>query len=789
MLGRTITAYFVLLLAITWRWGLSFVFWAFLVIALPPAFIIWYWAEPLSEFTGLVPLMQAETLREAMRRRGRERKRRQKMDYEGGESVEWMNALVEQIWPHVSTYVEELILGLESTIQASVPVGIYFERCTMGKTPIQFGPIKHRSVPSFFQGKLHEDGGVALDIGLCYQSDIEVVLSTKMASVGVASVEMIGDITVLMRPFVDAPPFIGGIEVMFCSPPRVELEFRGIGNLVSLPGIYGTVRRVIDDAIAQAMVTPNRISTQLSLDPGVDLARLKNPTPLGVLRVTVLSAVSLEAKDLRLVGESTSDPYVKVTVGCDSGKTKPVMGTLAPQWYKDNVFEFLIYSTEQVVDINVLDYDAIGADDPLGCISGPVKNLLAQVGKGPVSWQLEPERDSRSSPPEDSRLTLQIDWLRLNQKLDGPEVAGTGAKYVAALKIERCDGLSESAAKYAPYIVQFRLKDSDDDQKSVSKPGWSAWQHGLTPKALDKIKLMAKNKCPAEIIAEVVEVKADVIKDFLADAKTDAMTEEESQRWIQELGAARAKTAESLHPHFEQVLRLVLNAKEVTAIVELVGGPKKQDIVGRFEVQLGSEELVSGPFTLNHPLTGEPLARLEGSVMLWRLEKAQECPVDKTKRLVTEVPMESAEAEAPAASGSGAESQPSLWSSMSGVFGRVLPPDTSSSSVPKPRVYGRVEQAMELVAGGGDKDILCGLGILRGEHDWEHARQVFKLRHGHRYSNADCLLEFVSEHLPASEDRERAAKMLHMNGIGSGEWPPRTSVASDQKPDAQKFDD
>jgi len=98
-----------------------------------------------------------------------------------------------------------------------------------------------------------------------YYGDCEIVLATKLATVGAASLDVAGTLSVLLRPLHgEAPPFFGGVEVLFTNPPVMNLDFKGIGNLADLPGVYGTARRIIDEAIAGAVVMPNRIATQLT---------------------------------------------------------------------------------------------------------------------------------------------------------------------------------------------------------------------------------------------------------------------------------------------------------------------------------------------------------------------------------------------------------------------------------------------------------------------------------------------------------------------------------------------
>lgn len=52
---------------------------------------------------------------------------------------------------------------------------------------------------------------------------------------------------------------------------------------------------------------------------------------MGVLKVELVEARNLVAKDIKLIGKSTSDPYVKLTVGRNKYTSSVVKKNLAPK--------------------------------------------------------------------------------------------------------------------------------------------------------------------------------------------------------------------------------------------------------------------------------------------------------------------------------------------------------------------------------------------------------------------------------------------------------------------------
>ena len=106
---------------------------------------------------------------------------------------------------------------------------------------MKLGPVTCRCTGCYYEDRYNSDGGVVFQSGLEYHSDCEIVLATKLATGGAASLDVAGTLSVLLRPLHgEAPPFVGGVEVLFTNPPVMNLDFEGIGNLADLPGASST---------------------------------------------------------------------------------------------------------------------------------------------------------------------------------------------------------------------------------------------------------------------------------------------------------------------------------------------------------------------------------------------------------------------------------------------------------------------------------------------------------------------------------------------------------------------
>mmetsp|Transcript_7342 Transcript_7342/g.18398 ORF Transcript_7342/g.18398 Transcript_7342/m.18398 type:complete len:852 (-) Transcript_7342:45-2600(-) len=829
-------AYAVVLLSLWWKVGISFVISIIIFGAVPAILAICWYSEALAPFTGLISKKTADEEKHKVRREERETFRQLQLQ-EGGESMEWLNFLIEQMWPKIAKYAEDIIRSFEERIQSMVPVpgGISFKTCSLGQEPIRFGPVKPKITSAYYDDQFIEHGGVELQIGLTYHSDVEIVLATKFATVGVAALDITGTLSVSMRPLVGSAPFFGGLEVVFTNPPMVDLDFKGIGNVADMPGIYSTVRNIIDEAIAGVMVTPHRIAKSITDDPKVDLARLKCPTPDGVLRIKVLKANSLAAKDFNLIRQPTSDPYVRIKIGTETWKTPTIKKTCNPEWTEDNVHDFVIYSLEQCAQIDVFDWDRIGSDDPLGSINQiSVHDLIKKAGKGPEAWSLSPRSDRDEFPPQDARLHLEVEWLWLNQPTADQKSTLPGpSKYVLALKIDEATGLPESGL-FAPFTVKMTIKGTDMSRQS--SPGWSKWASTATTKTLQNIRRL-HTKCDSSVIADVVDVDVDLINEFLRDdagrARTgmDRKEAKHDQEWLTKLQENCNLRESSCNPQFEEVLTQCLASKDVTAVVELINDPKKRPkkgeaangVVARFEVKVGDDEVIHGPFILLDPKTNKPLsggASLHGTFTLWQLERSSKLTkvraVARTVGLAAKARGKQSEiadqlgssSSSPGQGGTpmrkrdrfmaginkvfsfGKDSRQSLSSSpVGGIAGQVSSAAASiGMSVPSLK-KSRVEEAIEIIQSGSTQmDVLCGLGMLRGLRDWEQARHAYRRKYGGgerqpAVKGGGDLVTALEINLPEEADRQRAAHLLRVNGIGLGSWPPGGN-SSNNKEDA-----
>eukprot|EP01062_Namystynia_karyoxenos_P077412 TRINITY_DN7791_c0_g1_i2.p1 TRINITY_DN7791_c0_g1~~TRINITY_DN7791_c0_g1_i2.p1 ORF type:complete len:1598 (+),score=403.75 TRINITY_DN7791_c0_g1_i2:83-4876(+) len=319
----------------------------------------------------------------------------------GTDSVEcpWLQEAVQELWPSIDKYVGEDILTdlLEPLLQDCLGMTVKFTKKTLGSEVPRVGPLRSRVTRD------SRGSGVELCVGLRYISNCDIELQLGVLRVGVSNLSVVGTAMIYLRPLVSGPLFLGGIEIAFLNPPEMELDFHGIGRAVDIPGLRDIVLQQIVSVIGMVMVLPNRIAVGIDDRPGSVYGPLMMcPEPSGYLRITFLRANDLLASDVAVFGQATSDPYVWVVLGSDHRQTPYIPKSLNPVWVRDNVFDFPVHSAEQVVDIEVWDYDHMKPDDLLGHYRGHSVAKLLQGGSTEQTVELE---DGTGT------LTFSVQWL------------------------------------------------------------------------------------------------------------------------------------------------------------------------------------------------------------------------------------------------------------------------------------------------------------------------------------------------------------------------------------------
>uniref|UniRef100_A0AAY4ERY4 Extended synaptotagmin-like protein 1b n=1 Tax=Denticeps clupeoides TaxID=299321 RepID=A0AAY4ERY4_9TELE len=277
------------------------------------------------------------------------------------EKVEWLNKVLHQAWPFIGQYLKKLLMEtIAPTIRSS---STHLQ--TLNFTKIDFGekPMKVVGVKAHTE---NDRGQVLLDVYISYVGDVEidVEVTRYFCKAGVKGIQLHGMMRVILEPLIEDVPIVGAVTMFFIRRPKLDINWTGLTNLLDIPGLNVMSDTMIMDIIASFLVLPNRLTVPLV--PNLPVAQLRSPLPRGVVRIHLLEADRLAAKDNYVKGvmAGLSDPYAVVRVGPQSFTSRHQDDTLNPKW--GEVYEVIVHEVPgQELEVEVYDKDP-DQDDFLG---------------------------------------------------------------------------------------------------------------------------------------------------------------------------------------------------------------------------------------------------------------------------------------------------------------------------------------------------------------------------------------------------------------------------------------
>ncbi|XP_040005335.1 extended synaptotagmin-3 [Xiphias gladius] len=316
------------------------------------------------------------------------------------EKVDWVNKVLEQAWPFFGMYMEKL---LKENIQPSVRLSspalkmFAFTKVHFGHTPLRITGMKVYT---------HEvdQKEVILDMNICYDGDVDIDTVVKPPiTAGIKGLKLKGMLRVILEPLIGQVPLVGGVTFFFIRRPTLEINWTGMTNLLDSPAFSSLSEDTIMDIIASLMVLPNRMCFPLIDQVKVDQMRF--PLPRGVVRVHLLEAKDLLAKDTYMMGlvKGKSDPYATLRVGNRNFKSKTIKESLNPRW--NEVYEFVVHEAPgQELELELYDEDT-DKDDFLG---------RYYLDFGEVKVEKEMDKWFPLVEVQTGQVHLKLQWLSLS---------------------------------------------------------------------------------------------------------------------------------------------------------------------------------------------------------------------------------------------------------------------------------------------------------------------------------------------------------------------------------------
>uniref|UniRef100_A0A7N6AQ27 Extended synaptotagmin-like protein 1b n=1 Tax=Anabas testudineus TaxID=64144 RepID=A0A7N6AQ27_ANATE len=382
------------------------------------------------------------------------------------EKVEWLNKVLQQVWPFVGQYLEKLLV---ETIAPSIRASSTHLQ-TLSFTKVDMGD---KVVPLVVGIKAHTEndkGQVLLDLYISYVGNVEINVEVKryFCKAGVKGIQLHGMMRVILEPLIGDVPIVGAVTMFFIQRPKLDINWTGLTNLLDVPGLNVMSDSMIMDAIASFLVLPNRLVVPLV--PGLHVAQLRCPLPRGVVRIHLVEAQNLAAKDNYVKGvmAGLSDPYAILRVGPQTFISKHVDNTDSPKW--GEMYEVIVHEVPgQELEVEVYDKDP-DKDDFLGRYLCTVHWFtLKETDSGRVHFRLE-------------WLALQPSTNRLEQILKSNENvtsknANPPSSAILVVYLDKAEALPMKKGNKEPNpMVQLSVQNTTKESKTcytTINPEWS----------------------------------------------------------------------------------------------------------------------------------------------------------------------------------------------------------------------------------------------------------------------------------------------------------------------------
>ncbi|KAF3937501.1 hypothetical protein ABW19_dt0203360 [Dactylella cylindrospora] len=296
----------------------------------------------------------------------------------GTESVDFLNDIVEQLWPNINVAGCRMVKDIVEPMFAAMLPGplatLRFAKLDLGPVPMKVSEVDvHKT----------DHGGIKLDMNITWEGKSDIELDGNMVpKFGIEHVHLKGRLSILLAPLINFIPLIGAAQVAFINTPELRLDFTNAANIADCFLVDKAVRKVILDIISSMAVLPNRYLVKI--DSNNDYFKTYLPH-IGTLRLTVGRAIGISgpkksgAKRLfAKIVKDVPDCYCKVNLGGEpEWRTSTQKNDHDPQW--DETHDFLVADHDQQILIDIQDDDLAG-DDDIGIATTTVKDILLNGG-------------------------------------------------------------------------------------------------------------------------------------------------------------------------------------------------------------------------------------------------------------------------------------------------------------------------------------------------------------------------------------------------------------------------
>jgi len=173
------------------------------------------------------------------------------------ERTEWINTIIDQIWPNIGAFVRDVMFGLiEPEVKKSFEnygiSGFCFKTIALGHIPPRITGIK------VYDKKVARNQ-IIIDADLLFTSDCDITISLKGMNVGVKDIKFKGTLRLELKPLITEFPLFKTAEVYFLKTPEIDYNLSGMANILDITGIVSILQEAIIEVTKELIVFPNKI--------------------------------------------------------------------------------------------------------------------------------------------------------------------------------------------------------------------------------------------------------------------------------------------------------------------------------------------------------------------------------------------------------------------------------------------------------------------------------------------------------------------------------------------------
>ncbi|CAJ1406791.1 unnamed protein product, partial [Effrenium voratum] len=400
--------------------------------------------------------------------------------------LDWINQVYRKLHPKIMTIVarqmEDPFGAFTQSLRLKMPLplkDIHFSHFLLGTTPPEFGPFEVSEWLSPRDGAM----GVELQVGFFLDTEANIELKVRGATLGVNRIRLKGDLLIRLEPLIEELPVVGGVVVCFLNQPDLEFHYTGLAQRVDATVLRARLQRLINSAVASSLVLPHVIAVPIGTEEqNVDRALLGDPEPVGVLRVWALRAAGLPSS--WPLGSRSRSPYMSLSLAGEEWQSSVVFHSTSPEW--DEMHEFLVFDKRQELAIEVVDTNSlflrtvIGAAQPLA-----VSSAESQSERPIKLFECNDDEESMSSAPAGTAY-LRFEWLNFVR----PGRRGPDARSLLRVKFDEvcvpADLLDvQKASVLDPICLQMIAKVGQMDKRTPAVAWFPSCQHDEAHAASD----------------------------------------------------------------------------------------------------------------------------------------------------------------------------------------------------------------------------------------------------------------------------------------------------------------